>query len=136
MFFRAASNPSKLCFWLLAHIFCDPALLALIRKEAVLGISSGKLDIQYLVDQCPLLNASLDEILRLMTASNSARTVQSNTRIGDKVLLANSKVLIPYRQLHFAEEFYGPDVSTFNPTRFLENRALNTSPFFKPLEGG
>lgn len=91
---------------------------------------------QYLVDQCPTLNASLDETLRLVTGAASARNVDEVTIVGHVTLAAKAKILIPYRQLHYDEEFFGPDTSSFKPSRFLDNKDLHKSPYFKPFGGG
>ncbi|KAI9848166.1 MAG: hypothetical protein M1837_000840 [Sclerophora amabilis] len=111
-------------------------LLDSIRREVAPGISHGNIDVQYLVNKCSLLDASFNEILRLTNAATSARTVKEDILIGDRYLRANSKVLISFRQLHYAEEFFGPDVADSNPSRFLENDNLRRSPFFRPFGRG
>ena len=89
-----------------------------------------------LVDQCPLLNASFNEILRFTSNASSGRNVDAITKVGEKILVPGAKVLIPYRQLHHNHEVFGPDVDSFNPSRFLDNKDLHKSPSFKPFGGG
>lgn len=91
---------------------------------------------QFLIEKCPILNASFNEILRLATGASSARTVESKTTVGNHTLFPNAKIVIPYRQLHYDETVFGSDVGTFNPSRFLQNKDLYKSPFFKPFSGG
>lgn len=133
---RANANHHKICFWFVAHIVYDSALLDIIRKEITPAIRNGKVDIQYLIEQCPVFDAAFNETLRLTTGANSARTVDAATNIGHQTLYPSAKLLIPYRQLHYDEEFFGPNVNTFNPLRFLDNKDLHKSPYFKPFGGG
>ena len=84
----------------------------------------------------PLLTAAFDETLRLAGGASSARTVKSPTQLRDKTLQKGIKLIMPYRQLHFDAEIFGPQVMEFHPERFLENQALGRSPSFKPFGGG
>ena len=43
---------------------------------------------------------------------------------------------MPYRQLHFEESVFGPQIHEFKPQRFLENPELARNPSFKPFGGG
>lgn len=90
-----------------------------------------------LLQTCPLLNASFNETLRLVTAASSARTVLSPTVIGGKGLQKGAKLLLPYRHLHFQESVFGPlSVDEFHPERFLDKEDLDKSVNFKPFGGG
>ena len=84
----------------------------------------------------PLLTAAFDETLRLASGASSARTVKSPTQLGDKILQKDTKLIMPYRQLHSDAEVFGPQVREFHPERFLDNEALGRSPNFKPFGGG
>lgn len=108
----------------------------MIRKEIALAFSDLELNVEYLVEKCPVLDSSFNEILRLATGASSARNVESKTAVGNHTLFPNAKIIIPYRQLHYDETFFGSDVSAFNPSRFLQNKDLDKSPFFKPFGGG
>ncbi|MCJ1308652.1 hypothetical protein MMC25_002305 [Agyrium rufum] len=136
LFWAANANHSKLCFWLVANIVSRPLLLEAVREEIAPAFDSSSLNVHYLVDQCPQLDATFNEVLRLSTGASSARNVDAPTTIGPYTLLPGAKILIPYRQLHYDEEYFGPDVQEFNPARFLENKDLHRSPSFKPFGGG
>lgn len=129
------ANAFKICFWLLSYLLYDPDYLQAIRAETQLSISNDKVDIEQLL-QCPLLGAAFEETLRLTTAASSARTVLAPTQIGQKTLRPNTKLLMPYRQLHFDETAFGPQIQNFNPQRFIENPGLSRSQNFKPFGGG
>ena len=89
-----------------------------------------------LIDQCPLFQACFNEILRLTINATSARNVEALTKVGEKTLVPGAKILIPYRRLHHNPEVFGPNVDSFNPSRFLDNKDLHKSPSFKPFSGG
>ena len=52
------------------------------------------------------------------------------------MLWPGSKLLMPYRQLHFDEGVFGSRVEEFDPQRFIENPELGRSQSFKPFGGG
>lgn len=43
---------------------------------------------------------------------------------------------MPYRQLHFEEKIFGPQVKEFHPERFLGDNKADNGPYFKPFGGG
>jgi cytochrome P450 len=133
---RTTTNPSKICFWILAHVLHNPVLLSSVRKEITPTFSHHGLDIKYLTTQCPLLDATFNEALRLLTTASSARNVEAPTTVNGNLLVPPAKILIPARQLHYDEEFFGPNTRTFDPYRFLNNKELQKSPAFKPFGGG
>lgn len=99
-------------------------------------MSLHEIDIHYLTTRCPLLDASFNETLRLTMTASSARTVDAPTFVNGSLLTPNAKILMPYRQLHYDEEFFGPKTRSFDPYRFLNNPELQKSPAFKPFGGG
>lgn len=114
----------------------NPSLSDSLRKEIAPASSGHKIDVHYLLEKCPLLDAVFNETLRLSTGATSARNVDSTTIIAGKKLVAGSKIIIPYRQLHYDESAFGPAVRTFNPSRFIDRKELRNSPYFKPFGGG
>ena len=78
----------------------------------------------------------LNEILRLVTGNPYARTVEAPTIIGDRTLSPVAKLIMLYRQLHYEGEYFGPDIYAFHPSRFLDNKELHKSPYFRPFSGG
>ena len=91
---------------------------------------------QYLIDHCPHLEAVFNEALRLTAASTSIRNVVYPTAINGKSFRAGSKVLLPYRPMHFNAKVFGPRPDLFKPQRFLDNPNLGRSPSFRPWGGG
>ncbi|KAI9836481.1 MAG: hypothetical protein M1837_003387 [Sclerophora amabilis] len=130
------SNAYKLSFWILAYVLQDRELISSLRAETAQALQNDVVDMKYLLNLCPLLNATFDEGMRLTTLSSSSRCVTSPTAIGGKTLRSGAKVLIPYRQLHFSEEIFGEDIEGFHPDRFLKKEGLSGSPSYKPFGGG
>ena len=111
--------------------------MATIRAEVAVCITNNHVSVIPLLESCPVLNASFNETLRLVSGASSARTVLSTTEVGGKLLKKDTKVLLPYRQLHFQKSVFGPyAVDEFHPERFLESEELAKSPSFKPFGGG
>ena len=133
---RGNINPYKFAFWLLSYILFNPELLAALRTETRPALQDNKLNLAYLKNSCPRLNAVFLETLRVTSGALSARKVIAPTPLGDKILGAGNTVLIPLRQLHQNEAVFGDAPERFDPHRFLENRELRNSSSFKPFGGG
>ena len=99
-------------------------------------VNAGLTGLEYRLEHCAILDSVYNEVLRLTASSSSIRTVLSTTEIGGKQLRRGTKVLIPYRQLHFNEDVWGTDAKTFDPERFLKNKGLARDPSFRPFGGG
>lgn len=75
-------NANKITFWMLLHIISDPELLENVRKEigpyARRGVDEQSrlaLDVDGLIQKCPLLKATFFETMRLYTAGTSYKNV-------------------------------------------------------------
>ena len=122
----------------MSYILFDPKLHAAIKREtepAIRAATAG-IDMQYLADHCPQFEAVFNEALRLTAASTSIRNVIHPTIVNGKLFRAGSKVLLPYRPMHFNEKVFGPRPDLFNPQRWLDNPNLGRSPSFRPWGGG
>lgn len=121
---------------MLANIIHDPALYQALKEEVAPVMSDTELDIERIYQQCPLLDSTYHETLRLANAAGSIRAILQPTEIGGKMLRAGRKIMMPYRQLHFNKDVYGPDADHFDATRFMKNKDLSRSPHFRPFAGG
>ncbi|KAL9037718.1 MAG: hypothetical protein Q9180_003565 [Flavoplaca navasiana] len=129
-------NAYKLCFWYMAYLVSDPKLLRVVRAEVEPAVSQGLLGLEGRLEECPQLVAAYHEVLRYHTASASVRSVAAPTDLGGLTLDPGAKVLLPYRQLHFDESIFGPNVDKFDAGRFLAKTGLSKSPSFRPFGGG
>ena len=123
-------------FWIFAHLLYDRQLLELVRAEVQPGVTDGELNMQYLTEQCPWLEAVYLEVMRLTAGSSSMRDVAEDTVIGGKTLKKGNKVMVQYRQLHLDKGVWGSSFADFDPARFVKNKELSRSPNFKPFGGG
>ena len=108
----------------------------MIEEETEGAFTDGNINMTWLLDSCPRLNAFFDEIMRITNSSASVRSVVSDTVLGDFILRAGTKVMIPYRQLHFNEDAYGSNVAELDPERFLKSKNLKRSLSYRPFGGG
>lgn len=136
--YRINGNAYKLCFWILTYMLHDSNLFTSIRNEVVPAVqaSTSPNDLSSRLDRCPHLDAIFHEVLRLVSSSSSIRNVQTPITVGGKYLRAGTKVLIPYRQLHFDEDVFGSNAQSFDAERFLRNKDLVKSSSYRPFGGG
>lgn len=86
----------KLCFWLVAHLLSNQALLRAITLEIQPAIDpqTQAVDHTYLTENCPMLDSLYSEVLRLTVSSPMARIVSSTSTIGGKTLKEGNQVLV------------------------------------------
>ena len=121
---------------MLAYIIFDPELLRALREETAPAYRDHEMDLSYLIDHCPRLDAVYQETMRVVNGALSARKIVAPTPMGDKVLQSGNTILIPFRQLHYNKDVFGSNPGTFNPYRFLNEKHLKNSWSFKPFGGG
>ncbi|KAL9095448.1 MAG: hypothetical protein Q9165_002319 [Trypethelium subeluteriae] len=138
--FVTNTNTYKVLFWTMAYMLHNPDLLDIIRKETAPALrpedSDTPFSLSYLMDSCPYLAGVFHEALRLCSASSSIRLVTAPITIGGKKLPQGSRVIVPFRQMHFDGRYFGQDVDSFNPERFVKNKNLTHSPSYRPFGGG
>ena len=112
--------------------------MSTIRQKIGPAIKGGKLDIDYLVkyQNCPVLNATFNEVLRYTGDSTSGRVVLAPTEIEGKTLYLGVRILVPYRPSHFSDEVFGLNLLHFDPQRFIKNKELSRNPAYRPFSGG
>ncbi|KAF2675970.1 cytochrome P450 [Lentithecium fluviatile CBS 122367] len=134
------TNTRKAAFWLLGFILQDPELYHSLCEEIQPAFSQGSSsftpDAHYLLEKCPRLNAAWDETVRMSAFSASVRHVLEDTVIGGKLLRKGSRLMIPYRQLHFDQSVFGAEVDSFKPDRFIKDKTLTRGGSWRPFGGG
>ncbi|KAF2197034.1 cytochrome P450 [Delitschia confertaspora ATCC 74209] len=130
------TNAYKLCFWCLAYLLHDPALLTSIEQEIAPAFQpDGSLSMLYLLENCPFLASFYEEILRIANDPIGTRLVVRETTIGGKTLLPGRKILMPYKLMHFDPTVFGDNASEFDPRRFVNNKHLVRSTSYRPFGG-
>ncbi|KAM0169429.1 hypothetical protein ACHAPF_009998 [Botrytis cinerea] len=132
------ANVYKAAFWAIAYIVHKPELLDNLRTEVApaVGTDGETVNLKYLTEDCPRLEAFFNEVLRVNSAGALAREVVTPTLFSGKVLAKGTKLMIPYRQLHLDGQAWGRNARDFDPERFLKDKSLLRSQNFRPFGGG
>ena len=153
----ATVNTTPTAVWMIINILANKKLHKALYEElqnitTVLpseGDVSGRrieVDISRVAKQCPLLQASYQEALRLGSIPVCNRSVLEDTVMVDPeteqevVLKKGHRVVVPTFMLHMRETFWGEKAETFDPWRFLgekkdEDRRIRGQAFV-PYGGG
>jgi cytochrome P450 len=132
------TNTRKAAFWMLNFILHEPDLYQILCEEiqAVFIDGAETPDHPTLLEKCPRLNAAWDETIRMSAFSASVRHVLEDTVIGGKLLRKGSRLMIPYRQLHFDQSVFGSNIDQFQSDRFLKDKTLKRGGSWRPFGGG
>lgn len=124
-------NATPTFFWMLVHVYSDPALLSDIRAEIEVqmkteavsenGKSKHEIDITTLQETCPLLLSAYRELLRIRTQASSSRWIVKDTVLNDQYLLKKDSVLLIPGGLIHSSSIWGPHAKDYDPRRFLKN---------------
>ena len=130
-------NAHKISFWVFAHIMNDPQLYEDIRLETAKAYSSdGSIDVEFLLSDCPHLNAVWYEVLRLYNNAAIARKVTAETTISGISVHPGETLLGPFRQFHMDPNIFGPDANSFDASRFFNDNTLHHTKGYHPFGGG
>ena len=80
---------------MLAYILFDPKLHAALCEETSVAYQDDEVDVPYLMDKCPRLDAAYLEVLRIVNTALSARKTIASTPIGDQVLSSGNTIFDP-----------------------------------------
>ena len=143
IFWVINGNAYKLCFWILAHLLHNPALMSAIKTEVASAIDAHTPahEISDRLDSCRELDAVYYEVLRLISSSMAVRNVAQPMNVGGKTLSKGTKLLVPFRQIHFNKAVWGENAHEFDPKRFSGKQAKEElsalrNPNFRPFGGG
>ncbi|KAI8942781.1 hypothetical protein NX059_000825 [Plenodomus lindquistii] len=131
-------NAWKLAFWMLVHILNHEAILTEVRKEArqCTAMSDDVSVVVKHLDTSPVILSVWHEALRFCTSAITIRDVSQDTEIGNTILKAGARVIVPYKQMLRDTSVFGHDAGSFRSSRFLRNKDLLKSPSFRPFGGG
>lgn len=130
-------NTIEAVFWLVYHLFSNPAVLTECRRELSEAVTEDNgectVDLAYIKTSCPVFLSTVKETLRFRGINVAARIVLNDTLIGEQYLLKKGGVvLIPATVQHKSESVYGGDAAVFDHRRFV--RAAGSKPKrFDPL---
>lgn len=136
---RSNSNPSRLTFWILNFLLFRREMYERLRQEilAVYSDPAEAPDTDKLTQNCPFLNAVVEESLRLMNGGESVRivTAPEGIKFGDKVIPCGGRIFAPRLQLHTNPDAW-PEAESFQPDRWLAKEVVGKREHYKPFGGG
>ncbi|KAF2725188.1 cytochrome P450 [Polychaeton citri CBS 116435] len=137
MMFGLLVNTVPASFWVISFLFADQHLLSEVRAEIEKCIRSdageATIYISRLKSQCPLLLATIREVLRTAAPMNAIRVVKEETSItgvgtGEThVLKQGSFVVTAANAVHASASIWGPGADTFDPRRFYQPSSPDAS---------
>ena len=131
-------NTFRMLFWTLAHILSSPSLTEAIRKEtsSAFDADTNTFSVPDLTNDCPILGAVWNEVLRLYASSSMIRSCVSPTTIGNKTVHVGDRLLGPFRPMHISSSMWGDDALKFDLNRWLKDGGIKKPRGFFPFGGG
>jgi hypothetical protein len=151
LYWDIIEHTTKITFWTIIHIFADSALLKEIRTEIASCVKTTRLsreetgfpfeepprlslDLEKLLNSCPLFKACYYETLRLHSAGISFRKLESDLTLTESTedaaeprtykLSKGGKVIMPHGvHLNDPQRFSNPD--QYDPLRFIVTNATS-----------
>lgn len=74
--------------------------------------------------------------MRIHGGASTFRRVVTDTTIAGFGFKSGCDVMMPYRQLHMNEGYWGADAEIFDTQKFVDNPKLASKRTFKPFGGG
>jgi cytochrome P450 len=136
------ANTIPAVFYMLVHVYSEPALLREIRDELeTTSVSSipGETTTRYLRilsmrENCHLLHSTFQELLRVHALGAGARFVREDVMLDKQYFLKKGMVVqMPTAVMHSDPTVWGTDVLEFRPRRFLNK---HNSTAYRPFGGG
>lgn len=124
--FAIIGNTGPASFWLLWHLYSDPAVLEECRREVITTVqqtgNARTIDITNIKTSCPVLLSTLREVLRFYGTGVSVRMVLEDHMLDGKFLLKKGNTLmIPAPVQHTLRNVWGDDADKFDHRRFVKS---------------
>ncbi|KAI1487550.1 cytochrome P450 [Biscogniauxia mediterranea] len=124
--FAIIGNTAPASFWMIYHIYSDPAILEDCRQEIARIVREDgnirTIDIANVKSACPKLLSTLQEVLRFHGTGISARVVLEDHMLDGRYLLKKGNTLmIPGPVQHTLRDVWGDNVDEFHYKRFVRS---------------
>ncbi|KAH7369586.1 cytochrome P450 [Rhexocercosporidium sp. MPI-PUGE-AT-0058] len=131
-------NTYRMLFWTLTHILSSPSLTETIREEtsSAFDTDTNTFLTTGLMNDCPVLIATWNEVLRLYASSAVVRTCVSPTVISNKTVHVGDRILGQFRPMHLSTSIWGDDAHEFDERRWLKGGGIKNPRGFFPFGGG
>ncbi|KJZ70683.1 hypothetical protein HIM_09928 [Hirsutella minnesotensis 3608] len=123
--FNNVANTIPSAFWVVFRIFSNPEVLEDCRNEVGQAVeyqgNIAELNLDYVVNSCPILLSTFQEVFRFHGMANSVRVVSEDMLLDDKYLLKKGGlVMMSARAQHTNSAIWGDDFDQFHHKRFLK----------------
>ncbi|KAH8892366.1 cytochrome P450 [Thozetella sp. PMI_491] len=139
LYWAMNTNTWRLGFWVSAYLLFHPDLLAAIREE-ILPFPEHCTTLASLhshLANSKHFSSLYHEVLRLVDSPISIReSTRADTSLSPGPLPAKAVLMLAHRQLLMDDTVWGPEVTRFNPERFLHDEKLLRSKSYTPFGGG
>ncbi|KAI0382382.1 cytochrome P450 [Hypomontagnella monticulosa] len=137
------SNTLPGTFWMIYHIFSNPAVLKDVKAELYRGVREEgdvcTIDLSYVKSSCPILLSTFKEMMRVNSTGSATRIVMEDHLLNGKYLLKKgSTIMIPAMVQHTDRSIWGDNAQEFNHMRFVRQPGgKRTNPVaFRGFGGG
>ncbi|KAH9905037.1 putative 25-hydroxycholesterol 7-alpha-hydroxylase [Xylariomycetidae sp. FL2044] len=126
--FNNVANTVPSAFWTIYHIFSDPMVLQECRAEVEQAVRHGDdgiatIDLNWIVNSCPTLQSTYNEVFRYHGFANSVRVVSEDHLLDNRYLLKKGGlVMMSARAQHSNPAVWGDDVDQFCHKRFMKQQ--------------
>jgi hypothetical protein len=134
------SNTVPNTFWMLYHVYSNPAILAECRAELRAIISNDAkrtVDMSKVKSECPVLLSTYKEVLRTYSTAVTARLVTEDHLLDGQYLLKKGGTILMPSPVQHLSDVWGDDKDAFNHKRFTRTGSQRTNPAsFRAFGGG
>ncbi|XXH00830.1 hypothetical protein Hte_007181 [Hypoxylon texense] len=137
------SNTIPATFWMIYHMFSNPAVLKDVKAELYEGVREDKgvctIDLSHVKSSCPILLSTFKEMMRHNSSSSATRIAMEDHLLDGKYLFKKgSTIMMPAMVQHTDRSIWGDDTQEFNHLRFVRQPGVKrTNPVaFRGFGGG
>lgn len=125
--FNNVANTIPSAFWVIYHVISDPVVLEECRNEIVQAVTEkdgdAVIDLTYILNSCPILMSTFQEVFRFHGMANSVRVVSEDHMLDDRYLIKKGgMVMISARTQHQNPDVYGENAHEFYHRRFVKQQ--------------
>ncbi|KAF1955200.1 cytochrome P450 [Byssothecium circinans] len=141
------ANTFPTAYWMLTYIYSHPKVLQECRDEvqrittvttAEDGSVLHSIDMTSIKASCPVITATLQEVLRHTAVGSTVRGVLEDTTLDGYILKKGNTLLTPANVIHTDPTLWGTDPTAFDHQRFLRvpGKKLPSATAFRAFGGG
>ncbi|ETS81368.1 hypothetical protein PFICI_06370 [Pestalotiopsis fici W106-1] len=143
--FNNVANSVPSAFWVIYRVFSNPVVLEECRGEVLQAVrhepnGTSSVDMSYILNSCPILLSTYQEVFRYHGMANSVRFVSEDHMLDNRYLLKKGGlVMISAKVQHKNPSVWGESVDKFDHRRFMKQQSGGKRSFavaFRGFGGG